>query len=322
MLSMSNSSCSAPTTMPVGRVWCVLVMLNDSYACGAAVVAKTLRNLGTKYPIWCMISEGVSAECADFLRGQFDNVIAVPLITHAVVPMKSDKQRKIYGRWIHHSFTKWNILNPKIFPVEKVILVDADMIFHQNCDDLFDLPAPALTFSSPWAWPYLIPGAHNPYWTGRGVGGRELQHGDKVDHDAIRRGLKNGILGLACMVLVQPNEVLFDNMLKILKSSTEYGSRTCVSGFDEQLIAETFLVSNIPVYNIHQRYNWIVGKTNWLTKGEKPKCQQYYNGKPWDEPREKTEWPDVLQWWDIADEIIEEAPDTKKWFCLKFSPQK
>jgi hypothetical protein len=264
-----------------------------------------------------MVSVGVSRECVEFLRGQFDNVIEAPLISHEVVPMKSEKQRKIYGQWIHNSFTKWNILDPRLFPVEKVILVDADMIFHHNCDDLFDLAAPALTFSSPWAWPYQIPGAHNPYWIGRRPGGRELQHGEEVSHEAISRGLKNGILGLACMVLVSPDAVLFDNMLKILGSASKYGSRECVSGFDEQLIAETFVVSRIPVYNIHQSYNWIVGKHKWLPAGAIPRCQQYYNGKPWDAPRERTEWPDVIEWWDIADQIISDAPSVKKWFYLK-----
>jgi alpha-N-acetylglucosamine transferase len=86
--------------------------------------------------------------------------------------MKSKKQNEIYGSWIHNSFTKWNIFNPKHFPeIDKVILVDADMMFLQNCDELFELPAPALTFSSPWAKPYMTTkfGAYNPYG--------EMKHG-------------------------------------------------------------------------------------------------------------------------------------------------
>jgi hypothetical protein len=43
-------------------------MINDSYACGAAVVAQTLRNVGTQYPIWCMVSDGVSESCVEFLE--------------------------------------------------------------------------------------------------------------------------------------------------------------------------------------------------------------------------------------------------------------
>lgn len=33
---------------------------------------------------------------------------------------------------------------------EKVLFVDADKIVLSNCDSLFDLRAPAGTFSSPW----------------------------------------------------------------------------------------------------------------------------------------------------------------------------
>ncbi len=297
-------------------------MLKESYACGAAVVARTLRNHNTKYPVWCMVSDGISDECVAFLQTQFDNIVRAPLISHEVIPMKSKKQNQIYGSWIHNSFTKWNILNPELFPVEKVILVDADMLFLENCDELFDLPAPAMTFSSPWARPYLLRGgAHNPFRvkTGR-YNSRELTHGEPVAHDMIATGLEKAIVGLACMVLVRPDKKLFDLMLTILSAHYRYGHTGCVSGFDEQLIAETFLTTDQPIYHIHQQYNWIVGKTNWLLNGERPKTQQYYNGKPWNERRQHTKWPDIIQWWMIADQIVAAAPDSKKWFYLDIKP--
>lgn len=305
------------------NVWCTLVMLNDSYACGAVVVAKSLRNVGTKYPIWCMVADGVSPECIDFLQKHFDNVVQVPLITHQCVPMKSKKQRDIYGSWIHASFTKCNIFNPELFPaVDKVCFVDADMSFLENCDDLFHVATPALTFSSPWAYPYVRGGARNagapnPFYDKKNHG--ELKHGQRVPLEKIRRGFQGGVLGLACMVMVSPNEKMYVNMLEILNRKESYGVTNCASGFDEQLFAETILETQCPVYHIHQRYNWYVGKDAWLIHGETPKTQQFYNGKPWlgmstPEDVAQSPWDDVRMWWAIANEILADDPGAAHWF--------
>jgi lipopolysaccharide biosynthesis glycosyltransferase len=262
-----------------------------------------------------MITDDVSAAAEEFLRAEFDNVIRVPTIAHAVMPMKSKKQNTIYGAWIHASFTKWNILCPDLFPAEKVILVDADMIFRENCDDLFDLRAPALTFSSPWVKPYHPRGGFNPYG--------ELAHGAEVSTDRIRRGLRNGIVGLACMVLVRPDAWTHAKMLSILRARPKYGDSRCMAGFDEQLIAETLLATGDPIYHIHQSYNWIVGKHDWLVGSETPKTQQYYNGKPWHgvtspESRrtvvDEGEWEDVREWWTYADEIMAANPASVPFF--------
>jgi alpha-N-acetylglucosamine transferase len=290
------------------NIWCTLVMLNDKYAPGAAVVAKTLRNVNTKYPIWCMIAGDVSQACEDFLRTQFDNVIRVPLISHECIPMKSKKQNEIYGSWIAHSFTKWNIFDPELFPVNKVILVDADMLFLHNCDELFDLPAPALTFSTPWAQPYTDKGIHNYYFSG----GQELQHGKSVPHSQIVLGLRNGFVGCANMVLVTPNQTMKDELQAVINKYPKYGHRACCSGFDEQSFADVVLNCKMPVYHIHQRFNWYVGKNKWLLHNEQPKTQQYYNTKPWQEDPAKSEWEDVREWWDVAKQVI--TDENRRWF--------
>ena len=290
--------------------WCVLVMLNDKYACGAVTVAQSLRNVKTEYPIWCLVAGNVSPECKEFLRGAFDAIIDVPIISHAVSKMLSAKQERIYSSWIHASFTKWNIFNPALISADKVILLDADMLFIENCDDLFQLTAPALTFSSAWARPYLETGIINPYG--------ELCHGALVNQKHICRGLRHSVVGLACMVLARPDKRLFDTIIEILRSAPIY-KHTTISGFDEQLLAQAILRTNTPVYHIHQSYNWIVGKKNWLLYGEVPKTQQYYNSKPWQDHPEDTQWEDVKDWWKIANMYIAANPDTTKWFSLELT---
>ena len=301
-------------------VWTTLVMLGDSYACGAAVVARTLRNVGTKYPIWCMVTLDVSEECVAFLRTQFDNVVLVPLITQPCVRMRTAGQNARYGSWIASSFTKWNIWNRDLFPFDKVCLVDADMMFMANCDNLFCVDVPAATFSSPWVYPYIKnnlgepTGSHNPYYDT--LAGRGLTHGQLVDHRAIQRGFKDSILGFACMVVVRPDPKMYAAMIKLLTMTPLYGSSSCQSGFDEQLFASTILHTKTPVYHIHPRYNSIVGKPQWL-EGHEPMTQQFYNGRPWDgikkrEDVDASNWDDVKLWWKIADGVI--TNDNAQWF--------
>lgn len=277
------------------NVWCTLVMLDDGYAKGAAVVAQTLRDAGTRYPIWCMVGEGISDTAEDFLRGIFDKIIHVPLISHKCIRMRSRKQNEIYGSWIEKSFTKWNILRRDLFPVDKVILVDADMMFLRNCDELFELAAPALTFSNAWAKPYVPhTGASNPHG--------ELPHGTVVNPRNITKGFNGSFVGMGCMVLANPDDSAYTAMINLLSRDTAYGHRGCISGFDEQLITETFLYMNIPITHIHQKYNWIVGKTGWL-RGEIPHTMQFYNSKPWLEDPVTTQWDDVKDWYCVYDRV-------------------
>jgi len=303
-------------------VWVTLVMLGDSYACGAAVVAKSLRNVRTKYPVWCMVSPCVSAECVEFLRSQFDNVIVIDLITHPCPRMRTAGQNTRYGPWIQSGFTKWNIWNSDYFPFDKVCLLDADMMFLKNCDSVFLTNVPAATFGSPWVYPYIKnrdgqpTGTHNPYYDLEA--GRGLTHGQLVDHAKIRRGFNDSILGLACMVIVKPDITMYKKMLELLRAVPEYGTTRCQSGFDEQLIANTILSTNTPVYHIHPRYNAIIGKIPWL-EGHEPMTQQFYNGQPWQNIAKRSDvdnspWDDVKLWWKVADEVLADDPQAGRWF--------
>lgn len=295
-------------------IWCTLVMLSDSYIPGAAVVATSLRNVKTKYPIWCMVTDDVSSEGVEFLKTVFDRVILVPTITQMTAPMKSAKQNEIYSDWIYASYTKWNILSYELFPCKKVCFLDADCMFTENIDaDIFDIGVPAMTFSNPWAKPYSTYGS-NPYYNKR-----ELKHGEIVNHKYIRAGLNNMFVGCGNMVVVSPNDYTYNLMLKTLKKSKIYGNSKCMSGADEQLICSVFLQLNSTIYNIHQQYNWFVGKKSWLLNGERPRVQQFYNkDKPWmgvtkeNRDEKMRTYEDVAHWWSIADQLI--TPKTEKIF--------
>lgn len=63
--------------------------------------------------------------------------------------------------------------------VDQVVLLDADLLPVSNIDHLFEMSAPAATFSSPWARTYRRDGYEDPFkvctpawtdWTGCGLG--------------------------------------------------------------------------------------------------------------------------------------------------------
>lgn len=269
-----------------------LVMKGDKYIPGALVLAESLKSVHAKYPLICMVTNDVSSSAREALLKKYDNVVTVPYIHKKSIRMNSAKQAKIYGSWIEQSYTKWNILNKDLFPYDKVLFVDADMIFIQNCDHLFNLQAPALTFSSPWAVPYKNNGIFNPYG--------EVEHGKTIDSSLIIKGFSS-IIGISSLVLISPNTDVMKKFKSIIDENPIYGHRGCINGVDEQSIVETYISIGATFTHIHQQYNWLVGKHNWLINGETPKTYHYYNTKPWEQNR--NEWPDLAIWYAHVDHL-------------------
>jgi alpha-N-acetylglucosamine transferase len=270
--------------------YCTLVMKGDSYIPGAVALAMSLTEHKSKYKKLCMVTDDVSKEGCDILKNVFDDVILVPYITKDTVPLKSEKQEVIYRKWINSSFTKWNLL--KFTDYNKILFVDADIIMMDNCDLLFDLSTPAATFSLPWAEPFVPKGIVNYYGA--------IRHGAVVSYKSVKKGLIDGFVLAGSMVLLEPSKIMFDKFTALLDSVPKYGNTMCVSSFDEQSLSDLYTRDKVDWVNIHQMYNWMVGKWNWLPNKEIPKVYHYYNIKPWETPVNK--WPDLVPWWNYINQ--------------------
>ena len=291
-----------------------LVMKSDKYVAGALVLAQSLRNSGTKCTLICMITNDISVKSIKVLKKFYDFVKTVPYITHKCISLKNYRQRVLYEKWIESSFTKWNCLNPLIYDqmFDKVMFIDADMLVIENCDEqLFSLKPPALTFSSPWAKPYSRQGVENPYG--------ELKHGIDLSCEEVDHGFKS-FVGCGSLVLLKPDQRVYNQMIKLLYQKNTFGFSQCFSGFDEQLICKTFCSLKESFRHIHQMYNWSAGKWQWLSIAKinepnlTPKVIHYYGDqKPWFSSR-NNQWNDTNLWWDIADHIISKDDSTRKYF--------
>jgi lipopolysaccharide biosynthesis glycosyltransferase len=307
--------------------WVTLVMLGDAYVPGALVLAQSLAELNTKFDTVCMVTPDVSSGAREALAVLFTSVVEVPYLTCSPLPpFPSMKQRRMYQRWIQHSFTRFNCLSPRLVPgYDKVVLLDCDMVFIKNCDHLFSIPAPAMTFSSAWAKPYCMDGSGMPNHYLDAKTGSELSHGEPVPHASIEKGLVDGFVGRASLVLFEPSERVYATITDIL-SAQGVKARRCYSGFDEQILADVILRLKLPVHNIHQQFNFVVGKEHWLvppgTNNDarslvpsvpiEPSVYQWYGvTKPWQ--MDEASWPDLAVWRGLAENVIHFHPALARW---------
>jgi lipopolysaccharide biosynthesis glycosyltransferase len=303
-----SDECSDTKNTNRENIICTLVMCGDDYVPGALVLAQSVHKK-TAIRVWCMYTSDVTPAAVAVLEEYFDKCIEVPIIQHDVIEMRSKKQQDIYGGWISKSFTKWNIFNSDLFPgVSQVLFMDADMLLLDDISDIFDICGAdadvAATFSSPWTKPFSARG-ENPYYHGR-----SLEHGEIVNHDDIKRGLSDSICPIASMVLVRPNKDVYNGMLEMLATNGMYGTKS-ISGFDEQMLAELILKYNLRCKNIHQSYNWLIGKDSWR-EGKAPKTYHYYNIKPW---QREPQYDDEKIWHEYAREIMSSGdPLISQWF--------
>jgi alpha-N-acetylglucosamine transferase len=259
----------------------------SDYLNGVLALKQSMINVGTVYELVCLIT-------ADFPRAVFETLalfgirtITIPYIS-GNGKIKTQRQNYIYAKWIDNAFTKWNVLNPDVMkttegvPYEKVFLMDADSLLMENCDELFELQTPAMTFSSPWGAPFIPNRGTDPY--------KQPIHGAVITSAQVQDGLNRGFVGLACGVLVSPNANVFNSVLNQMPLPQLTGH--CISGADEQVLARAFLRAGVTEFtHIGERYNSVVGKTEW--QPNTPVIMQWHITKPWVPGRD---WPDIAIW--------------------------
>lgn len=305
---------AAAAPPPERRAWAVLLMIGSAYAPGALVAAYSLRLHRTRYPIVCTVTDDVPHETREQLLLVYDRVVVVPYIAHRAAPFESKKQAERYSGWIERSFTKWNVLN--LTEYDKVILVDADIAFLANVDELFDLRAPAACYTQPWAYPWQRKGGlENPYLAC--VKGAEaacdLPHGARIPAQTIMKALyQRSFIGGGFLTLLKPDRAMYDRFLAMLDETEVYGAdfRLAGSGHDEISIAELYARQGVDWTHIHQRYAAIPWKKEWVSRDIRG--YHYLGRKPWDMDPE--EWPDLADWWRVAERLCQRHPQLRDLF--------
>jgi len=286
MISNRKDIISEVTMVATRYAYVTLLMKGDAYLSGLRALSASLHATGTAYDLVCMITPDVDGELVAPL---VTTVQQVEYLNYETKELKTVKQRQTYGSWIASSYTKWAALT--LTSYEKVLFLDLDVVVLENLDALFELQAPAATFSNAWAQPYLKGrGAlFNPY--------SELKHGDSVPAVAIAQGLMRSFVLIGTTVLLQPSLADFAAYQEMVQSQQPYGREGCYSGSDEQSLASFYQTQWT---HIGQRYNMIPWhQKSWLPVGETSAVAHYSGQKPWLQKRDA--WPDLALWWQYHD---------------------
>jgi glycogenin glucosyltransferase len=103
-----------------------------SYVVGALVLAYSLRDSGTAYPIECIVSKEISSESIRVMKKIFNRVHSVDKLE-----TNSPENIQLLGRpELGATITKihvWNMIH-----LDKAIFLDADMLVLKNIDELFE----------------------------------------------------------------------------------------------------------------------------------------------------------------------------------------
>jgi len=131
----------------------VMIVFNgDRYVKGAVNVAHSLMDVKSPYDRVCLITEDVSEDGKKELAKVFTHVIPVDYIDIQINRKKREKEDFMYP-WMDKSCIKWNCL--KLEQYKKIVFCDADLVFLENCDELFELKTPAGIFSHAWSDYYV-----------------------------------------------------------------------------------------------------------------------------------------------------------------------
>ncbi len=235
-----------------------LVMLNEEYALGAVVLAHSLRMTNPDADLICFVDDSVKPKTLQLLTMYFDYVPKVSLIRRPTKRPLSKRAQELY-LWIDASYTKWWLL--ALDKYERVCFLDADLVVTNNMDHLFrSLPELILqAMDNPW-----VDSANkknrDPYYQGKKDKRYksyylDVDEGNIVDPELLRKGLRDGYVGSAHIVVLKPHLYDFLNLVEHLTKALpgsyptrhvngEYGSLTCSSGADEQVLADYFTTAN------------------------------------------------------------------------------
>lgn len=293
-----------------------LLMKGDSYLAGSLPAGysmlQVIKENDNRPDLVCMVTSDVSIEAINGLASVFDLIVEVPYLTYKTNPMRSSKQKEMYGSWMNDSYTKWNCM--ALTQYRKIIFMDSDVIVLRNMDHLFDLQTPAGTFSNPWAEGFEVntPGKgkamENPYIN--------LQQGDEIKSSLIETSLYNKdpkrstFVVIATSLLLTPSLSDYNNYKKMLESHQPYGY-ICNSGQDEQSITEFYLRQKKTWTFIDQSYNYIPWHPEWL-QGRLPYLFHYFGKKPW--LSDRIAYTDLEIWFVFVKKMYNRIPpDSKLW---------
>ena len=99
---------------------------------GVIALDRSLRKVGSRYPLYCVVPENSENELSDFLSNNGIRCIKQDALNNSVM------QRENEISYWKDTFFKLQVF--KLLEFEKIVFLDSDMMVLKNVDDLFEYP--------------------------------------------------------------------------------------------------------------------------------------------------------------------------------------
>lgn len=113
----------------------ITLLSNEKYYNGVVMLHRSLVDVKSKYPLYCMLSATVDESLEVGLKNEGVSCIR---LQKSVVDRGVNEEGQTFSHW-SHTFDKLQTWGLTQF--EKLIFVDSDMLVRRNIDSLFEKPA-------------------------------------------------------------------------------------------------------------------------------------------------------------------------------------
>ena len=208
-----------------------------TYLDGALLTALGLRKQNIKYKLICMVTPDVNDEVKNILRLLYDDIVVVDYISpikkiDGIQIISEIFDKKDFVNQDEYSemakiFTKLQIFNSNLFPYDKLLFVDNDIIPLDKYDELFNLECPAAWLEQILEDKININLLNNKFINSNLLNNRytrvcdiwkEIKHGENIPIKYTQIYKIPGRSINAGLMLIKPNKNIFDDMIKILQT--------------------------------------------------------------------------------------------------------
>ena len=204
------------------NAYVTFVMRNDSFIPGALVLAYSIKKHRTQYDLVCLITTSISSQGKSCLEQIYDKVIIVDEIylEHSNSVGRSDRS-VLFTRLQCLRLGSDGGLGTNY---EKIVVLDADIMFLKNNDELFELETPAGIINEAKDHflplknaPSIYPCSSNWYTYYQDI----CPHSSPIPQEITDRVWDDEtILGVnACLWVLSPSKKEFDKIMKALRSN-------------------------------------------------------------------------------------------------------
>lgn len=114
----------------------VTLLSTRSYLDGVLMLNNSLHKVDSKYPLFCLLSQGIEPEVVDILdKARIQYIFLKSQVYSKEVPTNKQDSNWDFSSW-NYTFDKLRIWGLTQF--EKIVFVDSDIIIVRNIDHLFD----------------------------------------------------------------------------------------------------------------------------------------------------------------------------------------